>query len=312
MIRFDDLALFVRTAALGSFSRAAREVGLLPGQVSAAIARLERELDLRLFARTTRSLRLTAEGERYLPYARQVLETLREGRERLHGADAELHGLLQVAAPSDLGRNLLLPWLTEFRRAHPRLSLRLHLSDQVADVFRDPVDVALRLGHFDDARYVALPLAPDNRRVLVAAPDYLRRHGRPATLEALREHACLTYMLGSRAHDRWSFELDGHRHTVDVHGAMLCDDADVVRRWAIAGEGIAYKSWLDVAADVRDGRLETLFAGNGERVPLNLVCPHRKQFSPAIRQLHALLGERLRLHRRQWPVPWPAGTGAAS
>lgn len=302
MIRFDDLALFVRTAALGSFSRVAREADLLPGQVSAAIARLERELDLRLFVRTTRSLRPTAEGEQYLPYE-QVLDTLREGRERLHGADAELHGLLQVAAPSDLGRNLLLPWLTEFRRAHPRLDLRLHLSDQVADVFRDPVDVALRLGHFDDARYVALPLAPENRRVLVAAPDYLRRHGRPATPDALREHTCLAYMLGGRAHDRWSFNLDGRRHTVGVRGTMLCDDADVVRRWAIAGEGIAYKSWLDVAADVQAGRLEALLPGNGEGVPLNLVCPHRKQFSPAIRQLHELLGERLREHLRRFPLP---------
>ncbi|MEQ4575441.1 MAG: LysR family transcriptional regulator [Gammaproteobacteria bacterium] len=303
MIRFDDLALFVRTAALGSFSRVAREVDLLPGQVSAAIARLERELDLRLFVRTTRSLRLTAEGEQYLPYAQQVLDTLREGRERLGGADAELHGLLQIAAPSDLGRNLLLPWLGEFHRMHPRLNLRLHLSDQVADVFRDPVDVALRLGRFDEARYVALPLAPENRRVLVASPDYLRRHGRPATPDALREHACVTYMLGGRAHDRWSFDLDGRRHTVDVRGAMLCDDAEVVRRWALAGEGIAYKSWLDVAEDVQAGRLQALFPAHGESVPLNLVCPHRKQFSPAIRQLHDLLALRLREHLRRFPLP---------
>ncbi|HBK45368.1 MAG TPA: LysR family transcriptional regulator [Xanthomonadaceae bacterium] len=291
MIRFDDLGLFVRTAALGSFSRVAREVGLLPGQVSAAIARLERELDLRLFARSTRSLRLTAEGEQYLPYAQQVLDALREGRERLR-ADAELHGQLQLAAPSDLGRNTLLPWLTEFRRLHPRLGLRLHLSDQVTDVFRDPVDVAIRLGHFDEARYVALPLVPHNRRVLVAAPAYLQRHGRPEALEALREHACLSYMLGGRAYERWNFTVEGRRQTVAVRAAMLCDDADVVRRWAVAGEGIAYKSWLDVCGDVQAGRLQTLFAGHGEEAPLHLVCPHRKQFSPAIRQLHGFLLQR--------------------
>ncbi len=293
MIRFDDLALFVRTAALGSFSNAAREADLLPGQVSAAVARLERELDLRLFARSTRSLRLTAEGEQYLPYAQQVLDALREGREQLHGhAEAELQGVLQIAAPSDLGRNLLLPWLAEFRRAHPRLGLRLHLSDQVADVFRDPVDVAIRLGSFDEARYVALPLAADNRRVLVAAPSYLARAGRPATLEALREHACLAYMLGSRTHDRWAFNVDGRRHTVTVHCPLVCDDAEIVRRWAIDGEGIAFKSWLDVCADVEAGRLEVLLPAFGETVPLHLVCPHRKQFSPAIRALHALLAQR--------------------
>jgi DNA-binding transcriptional LysR family regulator len=98
MIRFDDLALFVRTAALGSFSNAAREADLLPGQVSAAIQRLERELDIRLFARSTRSLRLTAQGEEYLPYAKQVLAALQEGRERLRGDADALQGLLQISA----------------------------------------------------------------------------------------------------------------------------------------------------------------------------------------------------------------------
>jgi len=293
MVRFDDLQLFVRTAALGSFSNAAREAGLLPGQVAAAVARLERELDLRLFVRTTRSLRLTAEGALYLPCAQDVLAMLREGQARVQGEDAELRGTLQVAAPSDLGRNVLLPWLTAFRRAHPRLQLHLHLSDQVADVFRDPVDIAFRLGRFDNASYVALPLLPGNRRVLVAAPSYLRQQGEPENIDALKDHPCLLYQLGGRTHDRWNFDHDGRRSTVTVRGALVCDDADVVRRWAVAGEGIAYKSWLDVGEDVRAGRLQVLLQGSGESLPLNLACPHRKQFSPAVRQLHAFLGERL-------------------
>lgn len=293
MVRFDDLQLFVRTAALGSFSNAAREAGLLPGQVAAAVARLERELDLRLFVRTTRSLRLTAEGALYLPYAQDVLAMLREGQARVQGEDAELRGTLQVAAPSDLGRNVLLPWLTAFRRAHPRLQLHLHLSDQVADVFRDPVDIAFRLGRFDNASYVALPLLPGNRRVLVAAPSYLRQQGEPENIDALKDHSCLLYQLGGRTHDRWNFDHEGRRSTVTVRGALVCDDADVVRRWAVAGEGIAYKSWLDVGEDVRTGRLQVLLQGSGESLPLNLACPHRKQFSPAVRQLHAFLGERL-------------------
>ncbi|MEE4462293.1 LysR substrate-binding domain-containing protein [Azotobacter chroococcum] len=302
MIRLEDLALFVRSAALGSFSAAAREVDLLPGQVSAAIKRLERDLDIRLFARSTRSLRLTAEGEQYLPYAERVLETLHEGHERLHRERAGLQGLLQVSAPSDLGRNLLLPWLSEFCREHPRLTLRLLLSDQVADIFRDPIDVAIRYGPMEDASFVALPLAPDNRRVLVAAPDYLARCGRPQTLDELAGHACLVYLLGGRAHDKWGFEEEGRRRVIAVRGVLLSDDADVVRRWAIAGHGIAYKSWLDVGEDVAAGRLEVLLGDcPGEPAPLHLVCPHRKQFSPAVQHFHALLrsrfaelGERLR------------------
>lgn len=286
MIRIDDLALFVRTAALGSFSNAAREVDLLPGQVAAAIKRLERELDVRLFARSTRSLRLTIEGEQYLPNAQSVLDTLKDGREKLRRESAELRGVLQVAAPSDLGRNVLLPWLSGFRREHPTLSMRLFLSDQVADMFRDPVDVAIRYGLLEDANYIALPLATWNRRVLVASPEYLQRHGRPQTPDDLLRHDCLLYTLSGRIYDKWRV---GSR-LMTVSGPLFCDDADVARRWAVAGEGITYKSWLDVSEDIKAGRLEILLPDYpGEPVPLNLVCPHRKQFSPAIQQMHSLL-----------------------
>ncbi|HTI16478.1 MAG TPA: LysR substrate-binding domain-containing protein [Trinickia sp.] len=294
MIRLDDLGLFERTAALGSFSNAAREADLLPGQVSAAIQRLERELDVRLFARSTRSLRLTAEGEQYLPYAREVLAVLREGRERLRGEEDALQGLLQIAVPSDLGRNVLLPWLTDFREAHPKLSLRLFFSDQLADVFRDPVDIAIRYGVAESASYVVLPLAEENRRVLVAAPEYLARHGRPRSLDDLAAHHCLLYALGGRVYDKWVFPVRGEKKQIAVSGSLVCDDADVARRWAVDGRGIAYKSWIDVCADVRAGRLEVLLPEQrGEAAPLNLVCPHRKQFFPAIRRLHAALKERV-------------------
>jgi len=289
MLRITDLELFVRSSALGSFTAAAHEADLLPGQVAAAIKRLERDLDVRLFARTTRSLRLTAEGELYLPTALSVLESLRQGRDNLHGAHSTLRGVLQVSAPSDLGRNILLPWLSEFRREHPELTLRLHLSDQVADLFRDPVDVAIRYGLNEEANYIALPLAPWNRRVLVASPGYLARHGRPQTLDDLQQHACLLYLQLGRTYDKWRL---GNR-TVQVSGPLFSDDADVVRRWALLGEGIAYKSWLDVSANVASGELEVLLPEHpGELTPVTLVCPHRKQLSPAVSQLHLWLRDR--------------------
>ena len=295
MIRLDDLALFVRTAALGSFSRAAREVNLLPGQASAAIGRLERELDIRLFARSTRSLRLTEEGKRYLPFAQDALQALRDGFDGIRGDAGCLTDTLQIAAPSDFGRNLLLPWISEFRRDHPGLDIQLLVSDQVADVFRDPVDIALRYGQIDDASYVALPVAPENRRVLVASKDYIARHGRPSSLEELADHNCLQYRLRGRAYDRWSFPTADGAKVVQVTGRLVSDDAEVVRRWAVAGEGIAYKSWLDVSADVAQGRLDVLLPDlPGEPTPLSLVCPHRRQFSPAVKLLHALIEERCR------------------
>ncbi len=295
MIRLDDLALFVRTAALGSFSKAAREVNLLPGQASAAIGRLERELAIRLFARSTRSLRLTEEGKRYLPFAQDALDALREGHDGLRGDANCLTGTLQIAAPSDFGRNLLLPWISEFRRAHPGLDIQLLVSDQVADVFRDPVDIALRYGQIDDASYVALPVAPTNRRVLVASPAYLAQYGAPGSLDALADHNCLQYRLRGRTYDRWSFPTAEGARLVQVSGRLVSDDAEVVRRWALAGEGIAYKSWLDVSQDVAQGRLEVLLPElPGKPTPLHLVCPHRRQFSPAVKLLHALVEERCR------------------
>lgn len=285
-MRLGDLRLFVRTVKLGSFSNAAREAELLPGQVSAAIKRLERELGIRLFARSTRCLRLTGEGETYLPSAITALEALAQGQERLQGDGDELQGILQVAAPSDLGRNVLLPCFSQFRREHPRLTLRLLISDRLTNVFRDPVDVAIRYGCAEDASYVERPLADWNLRVLVASPSYLSRHGRPASLEDLSNHSCLLYMLNDHVYDKWQFG----QQRILVKGPLLSDDADIVRLWAIAGEGIAYKSWLDVRDDVLSGRLEILLAQYpGELSPLNLVCPHRKQYSPAVRQLHELL-----------------------
>jgi len=289
MLRFTDLELFVRSSALGSFTAAAHEADLLPGQVAAAIKRLEHDLDVRLFARTTRSLRLTAEGELYLPTAQRVLDTLRQGHEQLHGHHSTLRGVLQVSAPSDIGRNLLLPWLSAFRREHPALSLRFFLSDQIADFSRDPVDIAIRYGLDQDANYIALPLAPWNRRVVVASPGYLAHHGRPRTPEELQQHDCLLYLQHNRVYDKWQL---GNR-TVQVRGPLVSDDADVVRRWALEGEGIVYKSWLDVSANIAAGELEILLPDHpGEATPVTLVCPHRKQLSPAVTQLHLWLRER--------------------
>ncbi|HBQ5105703.1 TPA: LysR family transcriptional regulator [Klebsiella pneumoniae] len=287
MFRLEDLTLFVRAAALGSFSDAAREAGQQPAQVSAAIKRLETILNIRLFARSTRSLRLTPEGETWLPYATQMLDTLEAGLQKIQTPDDEVRGMLQIAVPSDLGRNLLLTLFRDFRQRHPALRLRLLFSDQLTDVFKDPVDVAFRYGNNDDASFISLPVAPENRQVLVASPEWIARHGEPQTLEELSQHNALIYILRGRPFDRWSLSLDGVVQQQKVSGTVMSDDAEVIRRLAIAGEGIAYKSMLDVSDDLRAGRLRRLLPRyQGDVVPLNLICPHRKQLSAAVRLLY--------------------------
>ena len=293
MLRFDDLAVFVRAADLGSLSAAARVMDMSPAVASAALKRIETQLGARLLARSTRSLRLTAEGEGFLEYARTALASLDEGRRLLARGQDQVSGVLQLSAPSDFGRNLLLPWLDEFQREHPQLTVRLLLGDRIADLFRQPVDIALRYGEPEDSSLVALPVAPNNRRVLCASPDYLARQGEPHQLEQLLQHNCLLYMLGTRVHDHWQFN-DGKRELgLTVSGNRFSDDADVVRLWAIAGQGIAYKSWLDVAGDVQAGRLKVLLPELVcERAPLNLLCGHRAQLSKPVRLLHDMLSER--------------------
>ena len=287
MFRLEDLTLFVRAAALGSFSDAAREAGQQPAQVSAAIKRLETILNIRLFARSTRSLRLTPEGETWLPYATQMLDTLEAGLQKIQTPDDEIRGMLQIAVPSDLGRNLLLTLFRDFRQRLPALRLRLLFSDQLTDVFKDPVDVAFRYGNNDDASFISLPVAPENRRVLVASPEWIARHGEPQTLEELSQHNALIYILRGRPFDRWSLSLDGVVQQQKVSGTVMSDDAEVIRRLAVAGEGIAYKSMLDVSDDLRAGRLRRLLPRyQGDVVPLNLICPHRKQLSAAVRLLY--------------------------
>lgn len=293
MIRLDDLDAFVKAASQQSFSAVARKLDVQPAQISAAIKRLERELDIRLFARSTRSLRLTAEGEFFLPHAREALNALRAGQEGLHIDEDQMQGVLQIACPSDLGRNVLLPWLLDYRDHNPGINLRLSVSDKLADVYREPVDVAVRYGVLQDANYVCMPLVPDNRRVLVAAPEYIRRHGQPEQPSDLANHECLQYELNGKVYDRWKFPNGDGAITLEVKGPIVSDDADVIRRCAIAGQGIIYKSWLDVSADVKSGALVLLCQDHpGEAFPLNFICPHRKQFSPAIRQLYRQIRER--------------------
>ncbi|WP_416422276.1 LysR family transcriptional regulator [Pseudomonas sp. App30] len=290
MLRFDDLQLFVRAADLGSLSAAARVMDLSPAVASAALKRIEAQLGARLLARSTRSLRLTAEGEHFLEYARAALGSLEEGRQALARSQEQVSGVIQLSAPSDFGRNVLLPWLDDLQREHPGLSVRLLLGDRIADLFRQPVDLALRYGEPEDSSLVALPISPDNRRVLCASPGYVAAHGQPLQVEQLAQHNCLLFMLGGRVHDHWRFS-DGKRElALTVTGDRFSDDADVVRRWALAGVGIAYKSWLDVAADVLAGRLLVLMPHlMGERTPLNLLCGHRAQLSKSVNLLRDTL-----------------------
>ncbi len=293
MKALQDLEIFVRTADNGSLSATARSLDLTPAAASASLKRIESELGVKLFVRSTRSLRLTREGELFLAQCRPALAALRDAAQQLATGQESFSGVLKLAAPSDFGRNVLLPWLDEFQTLHPRLQIRLQLSDRLANVYSEPVDAAFRYGEPPDSSLVALPVATAIRRVLCAAPAYLQRHGAPATPQELSQHDCVCFMFGDETHDRWSFSRDGENVTVRVRSANVANDGDAVRRWALAGRGIAYKAGLDVAHDLAAGTLQALCTEwTTEAAPLYLVLADRHQATPALRRLREFVEQR--------------------
>lgn len=294
MKALQDLDIFVRTVDSGSLSATARALDLTPAAASAALKRLEAELGVPLFVRSTRSLRLTQQGERFLAHCRPALEALQQASHELAEGGEALQGVLRLSAPSDLGRNVLLPWLDAFQQRHPRVNIRLQLSDSIANIYSQPVDAAFRYGDPPDSSLVALPLAASHRRVLCASPAYLERHGAPASPPELAERDCLCFMLNDEVHDRWRFwRGDAPPVTVQVKGANVSNDGDAVRRWALLGRGIAYKAFFDVAEDLAQGRLQPLCtAWTTEATPLYLVLPGRRQLTPLLRSLRDFVAER--------------------
>ncbi|RCW72451.1 LysR family transcriptional regulator [Pseudorhodoferax soli] len=293
MTRIADLELLVRAAELGSLTAAARALDWSPAAASAAVKRMEAQWGVPLFVRSTRSLRPSAEGERLLPHVRQALQALQHARDAAQAQHQALQGELQLALPSDLGRHVLLPWLEAFQQRHPQLALRLHLADRNSDLLRTPIDLAIRYGAPDAATQVALPLAPDNRRVLVASPGYLAQQGSPATPDDLGRREALRFMLGGELPASWPLQVEGAWLQVPVQGRRSANDGEVVKRWALAGLGIAYKSWLDVAGELAAGRLVHVNPHwLGEPSPLALVVPARRQLTPAVRSLRDWLHQR--------------------
>ncbi|MES2187514.1 MAG: LysR family transcriptional regulator [Pseudomonadota bacterium] len=298
-----DLRLLAETERQGSLTGASRVLGMTPAAASATLKRIERRLGLRLFERSTRAMRLTPEGATLLDYARRAMELLEEGEAQALSGSGAIAGTLRLAAPSDLTRSVLLPWLDDFLAAHPGVHLVLQATDRVQDVVRDAVDLALRYGTLADSRLVARRLA-DTRRVLCAAPAYLARHGVPRTPLELTGHNCLSFHIDSRRYVAWRFEREGVWTEVRVDGDRTTDDAAIAHQWALAGAGVIYKSRLDVAHDLRAGRLVPLLDGwRGESYPLNAVLPGSRFVPQRAKRLVDFLAARFAAEAAANPSP---------
>ena len=284
-LQLSQLQLFVRLAAAGNLSAAARQLQITPAAASASLKRLEAALAVRLVERSTRSLRLTPEGELLREHAERALGVLDDARSLLGAQHERLEGEIHLATPVDLGRQVLSPLLGDFLAHHPGLRLAMHVSDVRHDLLRERVDIAVRYGELLDSSLVARRLYV-TRSALVASPGYVQRHGAPQHPQELAQHNCLVLNKAERPHQQWVFQRDGHELTVKVQGNRRADDGGLVREWAVQGLGIAQKARLDVRADLRAGRLvELMPQWQGLRYPLHAIVPAQRHLPLRVRRL---------------------------
>ena len=299
-MNLNDLMLFIHTADSGSLTRAAVQLDMTTAAASAALKRLEKQLNVQLFIRTTRRIRITSEGERFLVYCRKAISSIEEGKASIHALEGKVAGELRISIPSDLGRNLLLGWLDEIMQQHPQLSINLLLGDAIVDFYNSRVDLAIRYGTLEDSNMIAFRLASVNR-ILCASPDYVDRYGQPSTPEQLPDHNCLLFQLNNKTFDYWQLESSIHPNKEDIRirvaSNRTANDGDVVHRWALEGKGIALKSLIDIKQDINQGKLiRVLPEFQSPSTDLNLLCPTRKQVTPAALMLRDILRQKLTQH----------------
>jgi DNA-binding transcriptional LysR family regulator len=267
----NELKTFRAILAEGSLSAAARRLGVTLAVVSKRLASLEARVGVRLIQRNTRSLSPTEEGARLLIDVERALDAFETAEERLMGGRDEPVGTLRVNAPVSFGRRCVAPALGVLASRYPRLSVSLQLDDRLADLVGEGLDVAIRIGALNDSSAMMQRLA-DNHRILVAAPAYLDRAGRPQTPEEAASHEFLRYGAAS---EPWQLKgPNGRTGKIAAAARLRVDNGDTLHDWALAGLGIALKSEVDVAQDIATGRLERVLPEwDGGPAPIVALYP---------------------------------------
>ena len=259
--QFDDvllgsIELFCLAAEHGGFTAAALVAGVTPTAVSRSISRLETRLGLRLFVRTTRSVKLTEVGRTYYEQCRLALGQLVEAEREAMGRQAEAAGTLRISIPTTYGHHRVLPLLPAFRLQHPGVQVHVHLSNRNIDFVEEGYDMAIRVRAQPDSTLIARHLE-DAPLVVVATAAYLKRAGTPRVPSDLIKHNCLA-ISGEGSQRGWTFRENGKKVTLKVAGNMVCNDGEVLHDWALAGKGLAWRSMWEVGPELRAGRLRTV------------------------------------------------------
>lgn len=268
--RAREMALFVAVIDTGSFSAAGRLLDLSPSAVARAIDRIEARLGVRLLLRSTRTLALTAEGQSYLQAARRILADLDDAEQQIADQGAP-RGRLRVSAALAHGRLCVVPLLGEFVASYPHILVDIALTDTLVDVAAGQADVAIRFGPLPDSTLTARKLG-ETRRVIVASPEYLAKHGRPREPEDLHRHNCLNFNF-RRTEPIWPFRRDGTDFSLCVKGNIEANNGETLGQLAAIGIGIARVGAFSVTQEIASGAL----------------VPILEEFNPGdVEQIHAV------------------------
>jgi DNA-binding transcriptional LysR family regulator len=291
----NEMKVFVRAVELKSISAAARNLRLSAAAASHRILQLEEHVGVRLLNRTTRSLQPTEAGCIFYEHALNVLEAVERAESSMAMASGVPTGQLRVAAPLGFGRRILAPLVSEFHVLHPKVEMRLRLSDHAVDILSESVDVAIRMSALPDSSFISRKLA-DCPRVLCAAPSYLERHGAPQRPEELLDHNCLLLRFPGSTEFRWTLDTPDGPQTLPVTGKFDADDGDVLTAWTLEGQGIMLKPYWEVADHLREGRLQVVLPDfPPEPVSLVMLYPHRHLLPAKVRVFADFLIEKSRL-----------------
>ncbi len=252
--RVTGMQVFVRVAASGGFSVAARQLGLSQTMVTKHVSAIEARLGTKLIHRSTRRIALTEAGRTYLEACERILLDIEEAEALAARDRIEPRGTLRLNAPLSFGVREVAPALAEFARLHPEVSIDLGLNDRVVALVDEGWDMAVRIGRLADSSLVARRLAPC-RSLVCAAPSYLAERGVPRGVADLARHNCMGYTLSSYlGADRWSFGREGDV-SAPVSGNLRASNGDALLAAAIAGQGLGYLPTFLVGDAVRNGRL---------------------------------------------------------
>jgi DNA-binding transcriptional LysR family regulator len=288
--QFDDvmlgsIELFCLAAELESFTGAATRAGLTPAAVSRAVGRLEKRLQVRMFVRSTRKIRLTEEGRAYLVHCKQALNQLVEAERQLTGRQAAPAGVLRISVPTTLGHHGVLRLLPGFRRQYPDVQVEVELSNRNVDFTADGFDLAVRARAQPDSGLIARKLM-DAALVVVASPTYLAHAGSPLVLGDLPRHECIQFVLPSTGQRvPWAFRKDGRDVEVSTDGGYTCsEDLLGVVTLARAGAGLLQTYKFIVEEDLKRGTLvELLQPFGGRSRPFSLIYPGNRYMPLKVR-----------------------------